>query len=107
MDAFRAGAALDARVALTQAPEESIVICTPFAKPGHFYYNQKINCMRASGTVALGKRVYRFDPSNSFGTLDWGRGVWTYHNTWYWRPHRRRALRLQYRVWLWGHLRRP
>ena len=37
--------------------------------------------MRASGTVALGKRVYRFDPSNSFGTLDWGRGVWTYHNT--------------------------
>ena len=36
MDAFRAGAALDARVALTQAPEESIVICTPFAKPGHF-----------------------------------------------------------------------
>lgn len=84
MDAFRAGAALDARVALTQAPEESIVICTPFAKPGHFYYNQKINCMRASGTVALGKRVYRFDPSNSFGTLDWGRGVWTYHNTWYW-----------------------
>ena len=22
--------------------------------------------------------------TSSFGVLDWGRGVWTYHNTWYW-----------------------
>ncbi|MBR3993624.1 MAG: DUF2804 domain-containing protein, partial [Anaerotignum sp.] len=25
-----------------------------------------------------------FDPKTAFGTLDWGRGVWTYDNTWYW-----------------------
>ena len=29
-------------------------------------------------------KTYVFDPSDSFAVLDWGRGVWTYHNTWYW-----------------------
>ena len=64
--------------------EESMVICTPFDKPGCFYFNQKINCMRARGQVRLGEKTYVFDPADSFGVLDWGRGVWTYHNTWYW-----------------------
>lgn len=84
MDRFKDGLALDAQVALTDAPEESMIICTPFGKPGHFYYNQKINCMRATGKVTLGDRTYEFRPESAFGTLDWGRGVWTYHNTWYW-----------------------
>jgi len=81
---FKDGKAIDIDVTLTKEPEESIVICTPFEKEAHFYYNQKINCMRASGTVKLGEEVYTFDPAESFGVLDWGRGVWTYHNTWYW-----------------------
>ena len=71
-------------VELLSEPEESMVIATPFDKPGHFYYNQKINCMPARGFVYYGGRKYEFDPADSFGTLDWGRGVWTYHNTWYW-----------------------
>ena len=75
---------LSAEIILTDEPEESMVICTPFSKPKHFYYNQKINCMRASGTVVYGDRTYRFTPDESFAVLDWGRGVWTYHNTWYW-----------------------
>lgn len=84
MDRFRDGQALDAQILLTQEPEESIVMCTPFEKPGQFYFNQKINCMRARGQVRLGEKTYVFDPADSFGVLDWGRGVWTYHNTWYW-----------------------
>ena len=84
MDNFKDGAAIDIDVTLTDEPEESMVICTPFDKPGHFYYNQKINCMRACGTVKIGDEVYTFDPDSAFGVLDWGRGVWTYHNTWYW-----------------------
>ncbi len=84
MDNFKDGAAIDIDVTLTDEPEESMVICTPFDKPGHFYYNQKINCMRASGTVKIGADVYTFEPDSAFGVLDWGRGVWTYHNTWYW-----------------------
>ena len=84
MDKFRGDEAIDIHVTLTDEPEESMVICTPFEKKAHFYYNQKINCMRASGTVKIGGEEYLFDPAESFGVLDWGRGVWTYHNTWYW-----------------------
>ncbi|MBQ2991689.1 MAG: DUF2804 domain-containing protein [Clostridia bacterium] len=84
MDDFRDGQAIDVDVTLTREPEESMVICTPFEKKGHFYYNQKINCMRAQGTVRLGDRAHTLDPASAFGVLDWGRGVWTYHNTWYW-----------------------
>ena len=59
-------------------------MCTPFEKPGQFYFNQKINCMRAQGKVTLGDREYVFDPEDSFAVLDWGRGVWTCRSTWYW-----------------------
>ena len=82
--AFGKDGRLQAEVELFDEPEESMVICTPFEKPGHFYYNQKINCMRARGKVTYGAKEYIFDPSESFAVLDWGRGVWTYHNTWYW-----------------------
>ena len=84
MDDFRDGQPIDGHITLTDEPEESMVICTPFEKPAHFYFNQKINCQRAAGTVTLGDKIYTFDPADSFGVLDWGRGVWTYHNTWYW-----------------------
>ena len=84
MEDFGPGGALSAQIELSEPPEESMVICTPFGKKGHFYFNQKINCLRASGEVSYGGRVYRFDPAESFAVLDWGRGVWTYHNTWYW-----------------------
>lgn len=69
---------------LTDMPEDTTVMATPLGKPGHFYYNQKINCMRVSGTAALGDTVWEFDPADTFATLDWGRGVWTYDNTWFW-----------------------
>ena len=84
MDDFKDGKPMDIDVTLTGEPEESMVICTPFEKEAHFYYNQKINCMRAAGTVKLGEETYNFEPGSAFGVLDWGRGVWTYHNTWYW-----------------------
>ena len=71
-------------IELTQPEAESMVIATPWDKAGHFYYNQKINCMRASGYMEYDGTRYVFDPETDFGTLDWGRGVWTYDNTWYW-----------------------
>lgn len=40
--------------------------------------------MRAEGVVKCGNKEWKFDKSDSMGTLDWGRGVWTYDNTWYW-----------------------
>ena len=72
---------------ILQQPEEleSMVIATPFPKNKlAFYYNQKINCLAAKGELTLGDRNITFSPDNSFGVLDWGRGVWTYSNTWYW-----------------------
>ena len=84
MERFLDGEAIEGIVTLSDAPEESMVIATPFDKPGHFYYNQKINCMRAEGWITLGNRRIELTPDRFFGVLDWGRGVWTYHNTWYW-----------------------
>jgi hypothetical protein len=72
---------------ILQQPEEleSMVIATPFPKNKlAFYYNQKINCLVAKGELTLGDRNITFSPDNSFAVLDWGRGVWTYSNTWYW-----------------------
>lgn len=84
MDNFRGKDAIEGIITLTDEPVESIVIATPFDKPGHFYYNQKINCLRASGWIELGGEKFELTPDRFFAVLDWGRGVWTYHNTWYW-----------------------
>ncbi len=62
---------------------DSMVIATPFKKKRHFYYNQKINLLKANGYFKLGELNHQFN-SSSLGVLDWGRGVWTYSNTWYW-----------------------
>lgn len=71
-------------IVLYDEPLESMVIATPFDKPKYFYYNQKINCMRAKGYAKVGDKIYSFDDVDSYAVLDWGRGVWTYKNTWYW-----------------------
>ena len=74
-----------AEFTLTEEPEDSMVIVTPFAEDKKaFYYNQKINCMKAAGRVEFDGQVIEFDPEESYASLDWGRGVWTYKNTWYW-----------------------
>ena len=70
---------------LDEEPEDSMVIATPWAEdPLAFYYNQKIVAMRARGSFKKGLLVHGFCPEDSFGLLDWGRGVWTRDNTWYW-----------------------
>ena len=71
-------------IVLKQPQMDSMVIATPWDKKKHFYYNQKINCMRASGWMEYDGVRYEFHPETDFGTLDWGRGVWTYDNTWHW-----------------------
>ena len=70
---FMDGKALDADIVLEQPQMDSIVIATPWPKKHVFYYNQKINCMRAAGELRFDGKVYRFDPASDFGTLDWGR----------------------------------
>ena len=70
---FMDGKALDADIVLAQPPMDTMVIATPWP-----------NCMRAEVEVRFNGKIYSFDPDTDFGTLDWGRGVWTYDNTWFW-----------------------
>lgn len=75
----------ECNLVLTENGKESMVIATPFEEDKKaFYYNQKINCMDVEGKAVYNDRTYTFSKGNSFGTLDWGRGVWTYKNIWYW-----------------------
>jgi hypothetical protein len=70
---------------LTEEPQDSMVIATPFKENKKaFYYNQKIVGMKAEGYVLYGNEKIEFSKENTLGLLDWGRGVWTYKNTWYW-----------------------
>lgn len=68
---------------LEETTPNSMVIATPWKKKGHFYYNQKVNNLKANGYLKLGEELVEFS-KNTFAVLDWGRGVWTYKNTWYW-----------------------
>lgn len=72
-------------IRLERQNPDSLVINLPFEESAHaFYYNHKINCMTAEGYVRDGGREWRFERESSFGLLDWGRGVWPFHNEWYW-----------------------
>lgn len=73
---------LKADIHLSETSKNSMVIATPFNKKGHFYYNQKINNLKVLGYFQLGDNKITTD--EAIGVLDWGRGVWTYKNTWYW-----------------------
>ncbi|MBR0461229.1 MAG: DUF2804 domain-containing protein [Erysipelotrichaceae bacterium] len=85
MDDFLDGKPIRGEIELDCPETDSMVIVTPFKdKPKAFYYNQKINCMPAGGMVSFDGRDYIFDKKDSSAVLDWGRGVWTYSNTWYW-----------------------
>jgi len=85
LDRFEGDGAFAADLVLTDAPRDSMVIATPFAgRPKAFYYNRKIVGMRAAGTVTCPLGSHTFSPADSFAILDWGRGVWTYDNVWYW-----------------------
>lgn len=68
-----------------QQKHDALVINTPFDNSFyHFYLNYKLSNMVASGTFSMGELTFDFDPKKDFGLLDWGRGVWPYHEVWYW-----------------------
>ena len=78
------GKDFDCDIVLENTTNKSMVIATPFKKKRHFYYNQKINLLQARGIFSFGDLRHQFKKNETLGVLDWGRGVWTYSNTWYW-----------------------
>lgn len=74
----------EAEITLVRQNPHALVLNVPFdTKPGHFYYNHKISCMTALGRAVVHGQEYLF-ADDAWGLLDWGRGVWPFHNEWYW-----------------------
>ncbi|QLY39907.1 DUF2804 domain-containing protein [Hujiaoplasma nucleasis] len=72
-------------IVLKKKEDDHMTIATPWKENRKaFYYNQKINCMPAVGDAYIQGKHYEFRSDRDYGVLDWGRGVWTYKNTWYW-----------------------
>lgn len=69
-------------LALEKQNIDHLGIVIPFKKKKAFYYNHKINHLKSSGVFKQGNTTYPFN--DFYGVLDFGRGVWTYDNTWYW-----------------------
>ncbi|MGH0054114.1 MAG: DUF2804 domain-containing protein [Sphaerochaetaceae bacterium] len=77
---------LDYNITLTQEPEaESINIATSWKEQRKaFYLNEKVPCLPAKGTIRRGMEEEDLLRGEAWGILDWGRGRWTYQNSWYW-----------------------
>ena len=81
---FHDGRGIQAEIDLTTPPGyESMNIVIPIGKK-RFYYNRKINCLPASGSLRYGELYEELQPDESLGSLDWGRGVWEYRSFWNW-----------------------
>jgi hypothetical protein len=81
---FHDGRGINAEILFHQPLEhQSMTIVIPIGER-RFYYNRKINCLPAEGSLQYGD--YREDlfPSSTLGSLDWGRGVWQYRSFWNW-----------------------
>ncbi|NLP47717.1 MAG: DUF2804 domain-containing protein [Clostridiales bacterium] len=75
---------VDIEIILPHIPrDEAMVIATPFDKPGQFYLNCKEHFYGVTGHVRLGgKEVLATGQETAL--LDWGRGVWPFHQEWFW-----------------------
>ncbi|MCS6907477.1 MAG: DUF2804 domain-containing protein [Anaerolineales bacterium] len=81
---FDRGQGLEAEITL-EVPQgaESMNIVIPIGSR-RFYFNRKINCLPARGTLRYGDLFLELDPTTCLGSLDWGRGVWEYRSFWNW-----------------------
>ena len=78
------GRGVRADLRLACPPEhESMNIVIPI-RGRRFYWNRKINCMPAEGLLHLGALREEIFPTQSLGSMDWGRGVWEYRSFWNW-----------------------
>jgi hypothetical protein len=81
---FHAGRGFKAEIILNCPPGyESMTIVIPIGMK-RFYYNRKINCLPAEGSIQYGDSLETLDPATCAGSLDWGRGVWEYQSYWNW-----------------------
>lgn len=65
------------------AGHESLGVVIPWSD-SLFQYTVKENTLPATGAVTVDGRTFDFEPEDSFGVLDHGRGRWPYRTTWNW-----------------------
>ncbi len=81
---YHQGRGIKAELTLTCPPQhESMTVVIPIGAK-RFYYNRKINCLPAQGYIQYGELREALYPTESLGSLDWGRGVWEYQSFWNW-----------------------
>jgi hypothetical protein len=81
---FHGGRGISGEILFHQVPDhESMTITIPIGQR-RFYYNRKINCLPAEGSLQYGDVKENLSPLNCLGSLDWGRGVWEYQSFWNW-----------------------
>lgn len=80
----KADGGVDIDITLVQNPgDEKMVIATPFERPRQFYLNCKENYYRVQGHVRFGETLLS-PKTGDTGLMDWGRGVWPFHQQWFW-----------------------
>ena len=76
---------LKADIFLEKPPEhETLNVVIPWDRKDNFHFTSKQNTLAATGTVLHGGREYVFQPEDSFGVLDFGRGMWPKNFVWNW-----------------------
>ena len=81
---FHDGRGIEAEITYQfPADHESMNIVIPIGEK-RFYYNRKINCLPAEGSLRYGDYHEQLHPEDVLGSLDWGRGVWEYSSFWNW-----------------------
>ena len=82
--AERGADSIDVDLLLPQNPsDEKMVIATPFEHPEQFYLNCKEHYYGVTGHARFGDLLVRATGQET-GLLDWGRGVWPFHQEWFW-----------------------
>ena len=75
---------VDIRLSLPNIQDdESMVIAIPFHKSKQFYLNCKEHFYGIQGYASFGN-VLVTATGEETGLLDWGRGVWPFHQEWFW-----------------------
>ncbi len=74
---------IDAQIKVYWADHESLTVVVPWSWR-RFQLTTKCVGLPAEGTLLVGNRIYEFNVSDSFATLDFGRGVWKYRTSWNW-----------------------
>ncbi|MFX3635588.1 MAG: DUF2804 domain-containing protein [Candidatus Pristimantibacillus sp.] len=62
---------------------ETLNVVVPWSN-NRFQFTSKQNCLPTEGEIRWNDLVYTVNPDDSFGCLDFGRGVWPYQASWNW-----------------------